>query len=239
MLICTLRSGRSLAPALTAASALFVSLVLVPANAETGGERAQRAEARWSQEGLRRAKIPGIDLAYVLDGARIGSYDAVWFKSVEVAFHRNWRAPFPAGSRIAVADLTRVRDDLARAFRESASREFAGGGVRLSDGPGERVLEVEVSIVDLYLNALDVGGPLPVQRYTMSFGEMTLVAELRDSLSGALLACVLDRRVGRDRGQFELTTSAETAAEMRAAARSWTRMLREHLKAAHAAPVVP
>jgi hypothetical protein len=61
---------------------------------------------------------------------------------------------------------------------------------------------------------------------------MTLVAELRDAPSGELVARVLDRRVGRDRGSFEITTSVDNVAAARDAARAWARILREQLDAA-------
>ena len=95
-----------------------------------------------------------------------------------------------------------------------------------------RVLALDAAIVDLYINAPDVTGASPVQRYTLSVGEMTLQAELRDSPTGEVLARVLDRREGRDRGVFELTTSVDNAAAAREAARAWAAILRRQLDAA-------
>ena len=179
---------------------------LPAAFAAPGDARLKRAEAEWSHDGLRRADVRGLDLVYVREGASLAGYRQVWLKSVEVAFRRDWPGAPRPGSRISAADLTEIKSGLAKVLREETARELGRGGYTLVEGPGEDVLEVDVSIVDLYINAPDVPAAARVQRYTLSVGEMTLVAELRDAPSGELVARVLDRREGRDRGQFELTT---------------------------------
>lgn len=220
-----------------ALASLGAALSLLPpgALAAPGDARARQAEIEWSHDGLRRTSIAGLDLAYVREDARLETYDKVWLRTVQVAFRRDWRVPAQPGSRIVATDLARIKDGLARVVRDAATRELREGGVTLAEGPGEGVLEVDVSIVDLYLNALDVRSFAPVQRYALSVGEMTLVAELRDAPSGEILARVLDRRVGRDRARFELTTSVDNAGEVQDAARAWARVLRERLAAARGA----
>jgi Protein of unknown function (DUF3313) len=210
------------------ALATFASAV----TAAPGDARARRTAAEWSEDGLRRTTVPGLDLVYVRDGARLDGYAQVWLKSVDVAFRRDWSVPVRPGSRIPETDVSRIKTRLAAILREEAARELARGGYALADAPAPGVLEVGLSIVDLYVNAPDSVAPVRVDRYTLSAGEMTLQAELRDAPSGDLIARVLDRRVDRDRGRFEMTTVVDNAVAARTAARSWARILREQLDAA-------
>ncbi|MCC6172177.1 MAG: DUF3313 family protein [Gammaproteobacteria bacterium] len=205
---------------------------LPAALAAPGDARLKRTEAEWSHDGLRRAEIRGLDLVYLREGASLAGYRQVWLKSVEVAFRRDWPGATRPGSRIAASELANIKSGLAKILREETARELGRGGYALVEGPGEDVLEVDVSIMDLYINAPDVPTAARVQRYTLSVGEMTLVAELRDAPSGELVARVLDRREGRDRGRLELTTSVDNVAAARTAARDWARILRRQLDAA-------
>jgi hypothetical protein len=219
----TFRVGALLLVLATSGSALI---------AAPGDARARRTAAEWSEDGLRRTAVPGLDLVYVRDGARLDGYTQVWLKSVDVAFRRDWTAPVRPGSRIPDTDVSRIKTRLAAILREEAARELARGGYALADGPAPGVLEVGLSIVDLYVNAPETGGTVRVDRYTMSVGEMTLQAELRDAPSGDLVARVLDRRVDPERRRFEITTTVDNAAAARAAARGWALILREQLDAA-------
>jgi hypothetical protein len=58
---------------------------------------------------------------------------------------------------------------------------------------------------------------------------MSLVSELRDSQSGAMLARVADRKRGRNQGNLQLTGQAAQAADARAAFATWAGYLREAL----------
>jgi hypothetical protein len=212
--------------------AALAALAASSAPAATGGSRRERAAAEWSHDGQRRTRVPGLDLVYVREGASLAGYREVWLKSVEVAFRRDWQVPTRPGSRVPPRDVARIKDGLAGILREETARELARGGYALAAGPGEGVLEVDVSIVDLYVNAPDVQGAATVERYTFSTGEMTLVAELRDSPTGDLVARVLDHREDRDRGFLDFTTSADNLAAARVTVREWAGILRRHLDAA-------
>lgn len=212
--------------------AMLGALLTLPVLAAPGDARLKRTEAEWSHDGLRRAKVPGLDLVYAREGATLAGYDKVWLRGVDVAFRRDWRQSPQPGSRIVSGDLSRIKDGLAKILRDELGRELARGGYALVEAPGDGALELDVSIVDLYINAPDVPSALPVQRYTLSVGEMTLQAELRDAPTGEVIARVLDRREGRDRGVLELTTSVDNAAAAREAARAWAGILRRQLDAA-------
>jgi hypothetical protein len=78
------------------------------------------------------------------------------------------------------------------------------GGSPLVEEPGDDVLRVRAQIVDLYINAPEPKGASPTRVYVLDAGEMTLVAELYDSRTNAILARVVDRERGMERGLNEL-----------------------------------
>jgi hypothetical protein len=63
--------------------------------------------------------------------------------------------------------------------------------------------------------------------YTTSSGHMTLVAELRDSVTGKLMARAVDTVQGRDTGSFQITNSVTNMSSARTALGKWARVLLE------------
>lgn len=120
-------------------------------------------------------------------------------------------------------------------LREEFTRELGRSDrYRVVQNPAENVLRIRAEIRDLQINAPDVARAGIVRTYTMSAGEMTLVAELRDAPTGDLIARVIDRKRDPDSPRFELTTRVDNIAAARQAAAEWARILRERLDAAHA-----
>ena len=77
--------------------------------------------------------------------------------------------------------------------------------------------------------------PEPVGRsdvYLRSVGEATLVVELRDSITNAILARSVDRRAAERPGQdLQWSNPVNNRAEVRRLARRWATRLRENLDA--------
>jgi hypothetical protein len=94
---------------------------------------------------------------------------------------------------------------------------------------GPDVLRVKPAIINLYVNAPDVPTAGRSRVYTVSAGEMTLVAELIDSETGEVDARVLDRYQSMDTGSFNMSSSVSNAAEVRRAASAWARILKKAL----------
>lgn len=192
----------------------------------------KRAAAnQWREAGMQPIEVRGVDVAFVRPGAQLAGYKRVLIKPVSVAFRRDWYrdAAIPSGTRIPVRDADRIKHDLAREVREQLEREFARSGYTPVDQPGDDVLEINVQVAELYLNAPDVQKASPVHSYTTSFGELTLIAELRDSRSGAVVMRTLDHTTGRDLGVLRLTTRVENSAEVGMAANALARALRREL----------
>ena len=57
--------------------------------------------------------------------------------------------------------------------------------------------------------------------YTMEAGEATLVMEVRDSLTNALLGRVIDRRETQSTGMMQLSSSVSNLSDFRLMFKSW------------------
>ena len=123
-----------------------------------------------------------------------------------------------------------MKDEVAAIVEDELRSELAQ--VRGIGGAGAPVLEARV--LDLYLNAPDLQTATATRVYTRSFGDMVLVAELRDQRGGRLLLGSWDHRPAREHPMLRQATRVDTAIEVRAAAHAWARKLRLELERLHA-----
>lgn len=184
-------------------------------------------------EGLVKARITGLEQVYARPGADLSGYEKVMLDPIEVSFVKNWD-PRPGGQPISASERLQIRDGLAQILREEFTLALRRTGrYRLVESPDENVLRIKADIRDLVINAPDVPRPGIFHTYTLSSGEMTLVAELRDAPTGDLIARVIDHRRDPESVRFELTTRVDNAAAARRAAARWTAILIAQLDAAH------
>lgn len=184
-------------------------------------------------EGLVEVRVRGLQQYLVQPDADLARYRAIMLDPVEVSFDRRWE-PRPAGRELTVEEKTKLRADVARVVQKEFISELSGGGYRIVTEPGDDVLRVRAEIRNLYLNAPDVQRSSRTQTFTRSAGELTLVAELRDSASGALIARALDRYEDPEDFWFQPTTSIDNNQAVGDAAESWARGLRSQLDKARA-----
>jgi len=173
-----------------------------------------------------------LNAIFVKPDAEIVAYRNVLLDPVQVSFARNWdpnRGGRSAASRLNADDVVAIKDGLAEMFRETFRAELARGGYLLVDEPGPDTLRVAAAIIDLYVTAPDTRSPGRTRTYTANSGRMTLVAELRDSVTGEILARAVDRRSGRSGGTWNVTNSVTNSADARRAIRIWATALREAL----------
>ena len=113
-----------------------------------------------------------------------------------MSFYRNWNPNRSPSQRLRQSEVERLKSTLANEFRTVFSETLTRGGYQL------------------------VG-----RTYVANTGQMTLVAELRDSVTGQLLARVVDTVRGRRTGQFQLASSVRNMADARRALSQWADML--------------
>lgn len=203
-------------------------------NVPTPSAAADASAQSW--EGLTRVKRRGLDEVYVREGTTLAQYTRVMLDPVEVSFDRNWD-PRRGPGALESADPVAIRQGLAKLARDVFRRELEKkGGYPLVEEPGKDVLRVRAQIVDLYINAPETSSASPTRTYVVSAGEMTLVAELHDSQTNALLARVVDRQRGLERGldELQIANRVTNTAEADRILSQWAGRLRNALDKARA-----
>jgi len=115
--------------------------------------------------------------------------------------------------------------------RTEASLE--GCGYEVVTEADEDVLDVAPFIVDLMITVPDRPTGGRTRTFTANAGQMTLVAELRDSETGQILMRVIDNQRARSTGTFQWTTSVTNMGEARQIITGWAATLRRQLDAAN------
>jgi hypothetical protein len=185
-----------------------------------------------TEDGLVRTDIKGIDYAYVRPGSSLAPYRRILLDPVQVSFSKDWE-PERTASRMKLGEEERekIRSDLATLFMQTFKQEIEKGGYAVVDKSAPDVLRVTPSLSDVYVSAPDVMAPGRTRTYVMNAGHMTLLAELRDSETGAILVRVADQQEAREDGYLQLSSSVENSAEARRMISDWARILRARMDA--------
>jgi hypothetical protein len=190
-----------------------------------------------TEDGLQRVDSKNIDIAYVRPGATLAPYRRVMLDPSDVAFSKDWD-PQKTGSRMKLSETERekIRTGLKNLFDKTFKEELEKGGYPVVTTAAPDVLRVTAGLIDVYVNAPDVMTPGRSTTYVMNAGRMTLVAELRDSETGAILARVADQREARDDMYLQMSSSVENSAEARAMIKRWAQILRSRMDAVRVTP---
>jgi hypothetical protein len=180
------------------------------------------ADGVLTPEGLLAVERAKVGFAAIRPGVDLARYDELLLLPVVFAFK-------PGSRQLSDAQL----DDLRRWFREDFTRQLQHkGSYNVVDHPGPRVLLVRAALIDVDVTA-------PVERgrddvYILEAGQVTLVAEFRDSQTGELLARAADRRRIEMVGGTPYESNPVTnIANTRRLFRQWATLLRERLDQAH------
>jgi len=201
----------------------------------TAGPSAAASKDVSNWDGLVEVNSRKMDAAFLLPGADFRPYSKVMLDQPEVAFRKDWMRNMNQGmgSRVTEKEakeiLATVQTNTADIFTEA----FTKAGYTVVTEAGENVLRISSGVINLYVNAPDTQSSAFTRTFTANAGEATLVLELRDSLTNALLGRVLDRREAQ--GMPGSSNSVTNLAEFRQLAGQWAKIgvkgldaLREH-----------
>lgn len=214
------------APVIGAAAFLLLSACVV--NAPPVAEK--------TPDGLVRVQSQQVDTVYAKQGVSLARYQRVMLDPVDLAFKLDWEKQHP---EVSESDIARIRSQGAAVFHEIFSSALTRQhGYGLATQPGADVLRITTSITELDVSATtSTGGNQRV--FVVSPGDLTLLMELRDSQTGALLVRAIDREKGRASGNLRVEGAVENSAEARKALEMWADLLRRALDGARGTPQAP
>lgn len=188
-----------------------------------------------SFDGLHLQPSKDVAVLYIKPDADFSGYKRFVMLKAHVAFKKNWQRDVKvAGRRVSNKDMEKIKVDVAELFHETFKEQLeADDGYTMVAEGGDDVLILRPAIIDLYVNAPDVNVAGRNQSYVASAGQATLFLELYDSVSGEILARIIDRKNTRNYGYGRWTTSVSNRADAKALFKRWADMLREGLDEVH------
>jgi hypothetical protein len=167
------------------------------------GGSAAAAKAPESWDGLVKAKSKRLDLVYLQPGADFRGYTKVMLDTTEVAFEKNWRRDYNSttmglSQRVSDTELQKVIAEGVTKATDLFAEACTEGGYPVVTEPGPDVLRLRTGIVNIKVTAPD--RPTAGRGYSFAeeAGWATLVVEVRDSQTGALMGRAVDGRVAGD-----------------------------------------
>jgi len=190
-------------------------------------------EAEATYDGLYPVDGGTADAAWARPGADISKYSKIMLQGVGIEYRPGGESGrlYHARRNADHYDMTdKQKTRLEEILRESFLKELGKSEhFTIADEAGPDVLLIRGGLLDVvsYVPPESVGR---VEVILSSVGEATLVLEIRDSVSGAIIARAVDRRVAGDSaGGFTRSNRVMNTAEVRVMIRSWARLLRERL----------
>jgi hypothetical protein len=164
----------------------------------TGPAVAASAPDSW--DGLVKVKSKKFQLVYLQPGANFSGYTKVIVDPTEVAFRKNWTRDYNAGirgvsGRVSDADVEKVTQQGAIAATDIFAGAFTKAGYTVVKDAGPDVLRVRTLILNVHVRAPEVDQPGRTRSYAAEAGEASLVVEVRDSETGAMIGRAVDRRL--------------------------------------------
>lgn len=189
-------------------------------------------EAEMSFDGLHPVKGGRMDAAWAKADFDVSSYSKIMLQGVGIEYrpggetHRRMTS-LTRGGHFEVTPEQKERFEalMREAFLEELEK---GEHYEIVTEPGADVLLVRGGLLDV----VSYVPPQPTGRadiYIARVGEATLVLEMRDSVTDAILVRAIDRRAAEDIAGFSESTRVSNRSEMRRLAKHWATALREGL----------
>jgi hypothetical protein len=205
---------------------LVLSAVLTAGCATSGSQ----VPAEW--DGLVRQPDTRLRALFLKPDAELSGYTSIKLDPVQVSFARNFdpnRGGRSASRRFDAGDMEAMQSGVATLVQEMFTAELGRGGYTIVEQAGPETLRVSAAVVDLWVTAPDTMAAGRSRTYTANSGRMTLVVEVRDSITGELLARAVDTQTGRSGSTWTVTNRVTNTADARRAVGTWATALRRAL----------
>ena len=208
--------------------ALSVACTTTPPTIQSG------PDAEVTFDGLHKVDNSQADLAWAKPGFDISGYTKLMLVGSGIAYAEAENRGRTSMERSRGGSFF-IDDDTRAAFEEMVRETFVDEMQQIENyeivtEAGPDVMMIRGALLDVvsYVPEDAISGRSSI--YLSSVGEATLVLELRDSETGAILARSIDRRAAeRIGGSMQESNRVTNAAEVRRLVRFWGRRLREGL----------
>jgi hypothetical protein len=190
----------------------------------SGVALAAKPPANWDD--LVRVESKRLKYVYVLPGANFRVYTKVMLDPTQIAFRKNWQRDNNAktrSSRVSDADVERAIAQGGKAASEIFAKAFADGGYPVVAAPGPDVLRVRTAVFNLSVTAPDTMSAGRSRTYANEAGSGTLVVEVMDSVSGAIIGRAVDSSLAGDRSYMMNRNSMTNRSDFRNVAMDWAK----------------
>ena len=148
-----------------------------------------------TSDGLQRVRWSDLGALFLKPGAPMQQYHRVLLEPLKIApasADEEHRGFVPTPNYPPTPDYLERMQGI---YRDSLAQELGRNGFELVAGPGPDVIQLSGYVIDLILTApLDPQDQARNSSIVRSFGELTLVLDLRDAVSGTPLLRAIDRQ---------------------------------------------
>jgi hypothetical protein len=212
------------------AYAFAMCSLLVVGGCATNSKGAPDLDSDLTYDGLAKVKNTKVTGAWMRPDFSLAGYTKIMLIGAGVEYRPVKKVPRSASSTTSEFPLTdeqkeRLRSVVSDAFKTELAQTQK---FQIVDQPGPDVLTIWGGLVDVvsYVPPDAVGrGNI----YLSSVGQATLVVEIRDSESNAVLVRIIDRRAAQNNGPVQMSSSVTNWSEVQQVARAWAAQLRTGL----------
>jgi len=167
---------------------------------------------------------------YLREDASFAAYDKVAVSDVMISFKKDWlrdhnrniRSP---ANRVTDQDMVAIKEKMAEEFYAVFEKELNAGGFPTTNSAAADVLLVQPNIINLDIFAPTVNPASRANTYAGATGEMTLVLELYDSVSGAIMARAIDFEVVGENDLGHMASRSANLAAYNETLEGWAKRL--------------
>jgi len=171
-------------------------------------------------------------VAYKKEGVDFSEYNKVLILPSQVAFKKNWQRNYnrdraSLSTRLNDQDVLQIKAGVAKLFDEVFAEEFSKNNEKLLvKEAATGVMLMKPVILDLEVNAPDKMTATSSRTYVSEAGQATLFLELYDSVSGEILARIIDNETIGDNNYARWANRVTNTADAKRTIRKWAKALR-------------
>ena len=222
--------------------AMILTATLLMSGVAVAAEKEELPQT--TPEGLNLVTSTKQRVVYLADDVDFSVYDKVIIIDSAVAFAKNWQRDYNRNQRdlsrkIKDTDVTRIKESVATEFKKVFTQTMTDSGIEVVSEPVTGALILRPAIINLVVSAPNVQSSSRTRTYTANAGQMTLYLEIYDSVSGALLAKVMDARSASRTGpSMAYASSTSNIMEADRILKRWATEIASHFGAAKEADLI-